>query len=104
MEQNALVTSVNEREIGKYFKQIVGIDNHYAGGKSHNGVTMIKKYELNSVNTWFIGDTLHDAEIAKELGCHCVLVANGHQDKERLAESGFPVLNSLTELISLFTK
>jgi phosphoglycolate phosphatase len=102
MEQNALVASVNERGIGKYFGQILGIDNHYAGGKAHNGHAMINEHEMNGENTWFIGDTLHDAEIARQLGCQCVLVANGHQDFHRLASAEVPVLKSLSELHSFF--
>jgi phosphoglycolate phosphatase len=102
MEQNALVASVKDKGIGKYFQQIVGIDNHYAAGKSGNGHAIIDEHSLNPENTWFIGDTLHDAEIARELGCRCLLISNGHQDKDRLAKAGIPILNSLTELMTFF--
>jgi phosphoglycolate phosphatase len=104
MEQNALVASVNERGISNYFQQIVGIDNHYAGGKAHNGHAMITEHELNVENTWIIGDTLHDSEIARELGCNCILVAKGHQDIHRLASAEVPVLKSLNELPFMFTE
>jgi phosphoglycolate phosphatase len=103
MEQNALTASVNERGIGRYFQKIAGIDNHYAAGKSGNGHTLINELGLSTESTWFIGDTLHDADIARELGCRCLLIANGHQAKERLAEAGVPVLQSLTALQSFFT-
>ena len=103
MEQEALVASVMERGIGKYFQNIVGIDNHYAAGKSGNGNAIIVEHSLVADNTWFIGDTLHDADIAQELGCRCLLVANGHQDKKRLEQAGVPVLNSLLEVKSFFT-
>ena len=102
MEQKALAASVNEREIGFYFEQIVGIDNHYAAGKSGNGHTIMNEHGLNAGNTWLIGDTLHDADIARELGCGCLLVSNGHQDADRLAQAKVPVLKSLTELIKYF--
>jgi phosphoglycolate phosphatase len=102
MEQEALTSSVHERGIGKYFKQIAGIDNHYAAGKSGNGHAMMDTHSLVPEGTWFIGDTLHDAEIARELGCHCILVGNGHQDKGRLTMAGVPVMDSLTELVEHF--
>jgi phosphoglycolate phosphatase len=101
MEQDALTESVMERGIDRYFQRIVGIDNHYAAGKSGNGQAMILEHSLKGHNTWFIGDTLHDADIARELGCHCLLIAHGHQDSKRLAQAGVPVLNSLTALRSL---
>lgn len=102
MEHDALIASVNERGISSYFQQIVGIDNHYAAGKSGNGQAMILRHSLVADNTWFIGDTLHDADIARELGCHCLLVANGHQDRKRLEQAGVPVLNSLSDLKLFF--
>jgi phosphoglycolate phosphatase len=102
MEQEALMSSVMERGIKGYFQQIVGIDNHYAAGKSGNGRAMIDKHSLSGDNTWFIGDTLHDADIARELGCNCLLVANGHQDRKRLELSGVPVLNDLKDLKLFF--
>ena len=45
-----------------------------------------------------VGDTLHDAEVAQVLGTDCILIADGHQSKERLAQSGLPVVDSLEEL------
>lgn len=103
MEQDALTASVMERGIGMYFQQIVGIDNHYAAGKSGNGHAMFIHHSLSGDNTWFLGDTLHDADIARDLGCRCLLIANGHQDKKRLEQAGVPVLSSLMELKSFFT-
>ena len=103
MEQQALNASVMERGIGQYFQRIVGIDNHYAAGKSVNGHAIIMEYSLAADKTWFIGDTLHDADIARELGCRCLLIAKGHQDKKRLKQAGVTVLNSLTELNAIFT-
>ena len=44
-----------------------------------------------------IGDSLHDAEVARALGTRCVLVARGHQSRETLLEAGVPVMKSLRE-------
>ncbi len=51
--------------------------------------------------TLLIGDTIHDFEVAREIGADCLLIANGHQSKGRLLTCGVPVLNSLTELLAL---
>lgn len=45
-----------------------------------------------------IGDTLHDAEVAQQLGWHCILCSAGHQTPERLAATGCPIIPSLTEI------
>lgn len=44
-----------------------------------------------------IGDTLHDAEVARALQVRCVLIARGHQSKETLLKAGVPVDSSLAE-------
>lgn len=45
-----------------------------------------------------IGDTLHDAEVARSQGWDCVLCSAGHQTEERLLPAGFPVIPSLHAL------
>ena len=51
-----------------------------------------------------LGDTLHDAEVAKALGCRCVLIARGHQSRETLLTAGVPVTATLTEACELLTQ
>ena len=46
----------------------------------------------------FIGDTIHDFEVAQEAGMRCCLVSNGHCSEERLKATGVPVYKNLTEL------
>ncbi len=45
-----------------------------------------------------IGDTIHDNEVAAELGIRCVLVAGGHQSENRLRSTGTFVISRLKEL------
>ncbi len=45
-----------------------------------------------------IGDTLHDAEVARAMGWECILCSAGHQTEERLRASGFPVIQTLEAL------
>ena len=47
----------------------------------------------------FIGDTLHDFEVADGLGMNCLLVAEGHQSEVRLKESGCEVVGSLSQVM-----
>ena len=57
---------------------------------------------INPATTWLIGDTIHDYEVAQELGCKCVLTAHGHQSRVRLMEAGAPVIDNLAELPVFF--
>ncbi len=45
-----------------------------------------------------IGDTLHDAEVARSQGWDCILCAAGHQTEARLQTAGVPVIPSLHAL------
>ncbi len=46
----------------------------------------------------FIGDTDHDAACAKLAGFDCALIAGGHQSRERLVATGYPVFDSYAAL------
>lgn len=53
---------------------------------------------LDPVRTLFVGDTVHDFEVASACGADCLLVAAGHQSEERLRATGAPVLRTLSEV------
>lgn len=103
MEQEALNRCLELRQITSYFEQVSGLDNHYAASKLDNGKQMISSLGLDAHQLLFIGDTIHDYEVASELGCKCVLIANGHQSKSILKSTGAPVLNNILDLISTKT-
>lgn len=100
MQHDALVKSVNDLGITDFFDSIGGINDHYAAGKIENAVSYLKKSDINPHEALLIGDTLHDAEVAHEIGCNCVLIAAGHQSAERLKVNGNEVFNSLEELLT----
>jgi phosphoglycolate phosphatase len=58
----------------------------------------MKKLKLSRGEALMVGDTLHDKEVADEIGAESVLLSTGHQSKERLLQSGVPVIDSLFEL------
>ncbi len=45
-----------------------------------------------------IGDTLHDAEVARAMGWDCLLCSAGHQNEARLRAAGFPIIPTLDAL------
>ena len=99
-EQNSLNRILKHFSIDKYFRNIVGLDNIYAGGKTH----LAKKLELkirsngSSGNILLIGDTIHDYDVAREINSDCILLSHGHQNAERLLKLGIPVLRNFEEL------
>lgn len=100
MEQNALHKCLEHNQINQYFEHVSGLDNHYAASKLENGLQMIDTLKLDANELMLIGDTVHDFEVANELGCRCVLVANGHQSRKILESTGVMVIDQLDELLS----
>lgn len=98
MQHDALLKSVSELGIYDYFDFIGGIGDHYGGGKVDNARNYFTVAGLNPEQVTLIGDTIHDSEVAAELGCKCVLVTTGHQSHSRLQKTGLPVIKNLSEI------
>jgi len=99
-----LVKILDHYGLTKYFDYVNGLDNIYAGSKVNIGLKLIEKINLPGDEILFIGDTLHDAEVANAMGVDCVLIANGHQVKEKLIlkhDKVFKDLNDLKKYLSL---
>lgn len=93
-----LIDILNHYNLSQYFDYIVGLDNIYAGSKTHLGIKLIEELDADKNEVLFIGDTLHDAEVAKAMGVDCVLIANGHQVKARLKMDFENVVDDLSDL------
>ena len=96
-EEGALRAQIEGAGIIGYFDEILGISDIYAGGKLGIGLEYIRKNNIG--RALLIGDTEHDFEVAGALGIDCLLVASGHQNIERLAARGVPVIEDLTRLV-----
>ena len=49
-------------------------------------------------NVVLIGDTVHDHEVAQNIGVECVLVTHGHNSYARLVKTGAQVFDNIAEL------
>jgi phosphoglycolate phosphatase len=95
---DTLIEIVKHFGLAKYFTHLVGLDHIYATSKINLGKDLMSKLGNGKHEVVFIGDTVHDFEVAKEIGSDCILISNGHQSKEKLLECGVNVFNSLEEL------
>jgi phosphoglycolate phosphatase len=78
---------------------VTGADNHHGRGKLNLARDHVLGIGQRPENVVFIGDTEHDAEVAREAGCGCILVSFGHYCAARLANLGFPVAGSMLEAV-----
>ena len=84
-----------------FFDRIFGVDNLDGASKLDRGRELMASLGPAADAPVFIGDTLHDAEVARELGGRCVLVSCGHQMPDRLAVAGCPVAATLADAVRL---
>jgi len=95
--QKSLERFVSEFGLSNYFSHLVGLDHIYATGKIELGKQLIAKLGLQKGESLLIGDTLHDHEVAMEIGADSILIASGHQDKARLMATNVRVFASLEQ-------
>ncbi len=102
-EQRALLEAADYFKLTGFFDDIVGLNDIYASGKVENGKKYIAAKLVDPAEALFIGDTVHDFEVAEAMGVRCALVACGHNSRRRLEACGVPVFDSLGQLHSLAT-
>ena len=98
--EDLLLKDAEAAGIAGYFEEIAGTDNLDGASKSLRAVRLFStalKGE-DPAGALFVGDTLHDAEVAAETGARCLLLTCGHQEKRRLLAAGCPLADSLSSL------
>ncbi len=99
---STLVEIIKHFEIEHYFTHLVGLDHVYASSKIEIGKKLMNELNNERSEIILIGDTVHDYEVAAEMGIDCILIANGHQSKEKLKTCGVQVLNTLSDVYKIF--
>jgi phosphoglycolate phosphatase len=98
---HTLVEIIAYHGLGEYFKYVTGLDHIYATGKLEIGIELIGKLNCRKEEIVLVGDTIHDYEVANSLKIKCILIANGHQSRERLLACNVPLLNDIREIIDI---
>lgn len=100
-EKQDLLNQLTAFKIKPYFNCILGLDNIYAKSKLELGQKWLREQNVRCDEIVLIGDTTHDYEVAKELRCNCVLVANGHQSKAVLKSCNCMVVDRVEQVLDL---
>jgi len=103
-KQQMLDSLMEYHDIDKYFIKVSGLSDHYANSKLEAGKAWINELSYSPSEVLFIGDTLHDAEVANEIGANCMLIAAGHATYEKLESSGKKVFHNIIEFKEWFEK
>ncbi len=100
-ELNNLLLQIKLLGVEQFFDDIIGISNIYAESKVNIAKKYIADKKLDMEKVLLIGDTIHDFDVANALGINCVLIANGHQNREKLLTCGVPVLFDIADILEI---
>ncbi len=100
-EKNNLLEQCKHFEIVDYFDEILGIDNICAESKVDIAVRYMKNNNINGNDILFVGDTLHDLEVADAMGAKCMLVSCGHQSVNVLKKGRVPIIDNVYSLVNI---
>ncbi len=100
-EKNNLLEQCNHFDIVKYFDDILGIDNICAESKVDIAVKYMKQNNISGNDILFVGDTLHDLEVAEAMNAKCMLVSCGHQSIDVLKKGGVPIIDNVYSLVDI---
>ena len=95
-EEKLLLEQLTSLGVRDYLEGAFGRGDHSGGDKS--ALVLAFRDRRKPGRTLFIGDTDHDAACARAAGFDCVLVAGGHQGKDKLLRCGVPVYDSFADL------
>ncbi|HSV87091.1 MAG TPA: HAD hydrolase-like protein [Bacteroidales bacterium] len=98
MKHEALKQSVQDNGITHFFEQVCGIENNLAFSKAGRAKKMMEYANIRSSEAIMVGDTLHDVEVADEIGVDVILIGRGHQSQSRLRVAGKILLPDLLSL------
>ena len=98
-EQNLLESELKHFGILDYFDVVIGIKDIYAASKLKEAEKYFTENNVDMNKVLFIGDTLHDEEVAKALGAKSLFVSRGHQHPDILKELGeSPIMPDLMSI------
>lgn len=101
-EKERLYHQISLFDINHYFNDVIGTDDNYAVSKADIAKKWFADRSIKPDKAVFIGDTVHDYEVARAVGCDCILIADGHQSWEVLSRTDAVIINSLSEIKKIF--
>lgn len=97
--QDKLLKQVGYFDLHDRFDGVLGTCDDLAHGKADLASAFIRDCGVAPCEVLFVGDTDHDVEVSKAVGCEAVLLSGGHQPKEKLLALGVPVLDDVRKLV-----
>lgn len=97
-EKNNLLKQVANFGMNDEVDAVLGIDDIYAGSKVYLATRWMKENDIDPKEVLFVGDTLHDYEVASQNGASCILLSKGHQSRTTLETTGMPIVEDHAQI------
>lgn len=98
-ERSQLLLQLKHVGLSGCFEEVMGLDNIHA--RSKTALALAWKQAHPEARPLFVGDTLHDAEVAEAAGADVVLFTGGHMSERRLSAADKPMIRAIPELLDL---
>ncbi len=98
-EAAALTEQVRRCGIEGCFEAVLGLGDVFAVTKEGLAREYLRAGGIAPEEVVFIGDTAHDWQVARAIGCDCILIEGGHMSRQRLRETGCKILPALDGLL-----
>ena len=96
-----LIEQVAARGLQGFFTELLGLADIYGVSKVQLGTDYLRRTGIDPACCVMIGDTDHDAAVAKAIGAKCILYTGGHQSRARLEQASPYVIDDLACLPEL---
>ncbi len=84
--------------LAQAFEEVMGLDNIHARSKTALAVAWMERHP--GARPLFVGDTVHDADVATAVGADCVLFFGGHQHESVLKTRERPLIASIPDILA----
>ena len=98
-EEELVVAWIGKLGVQGHFRGIYGLPDRLAASKEQRCRDLMADHDLDPSATLFIGDTDHDIEVARAVGCRPLTVLRGHQDESRFDRSDCEIFDSFHDLV-----
>lgn len=96
--QSRLLKQIEDLGIRPYFDIISGEESFVITSKVERAQNLAQTTTLDFRHAVLIGDTVHDCQTAKAIGCRCILYTKGQHSTRRLQAVCEQTIDSLSEL------
>lgn len=99
LNHELLDNMINRFQLTDFFFCFDGLQNIAGESKISIALNQFSNLNIKPIESVVIGDSIHDLEVAKEIGSNCILLTGGADCEEKLRSSNNLVLNSRTEAL-----